>query len=138
MSTPSNGPQDPHPGRVGPPAALVTAASLAGVEALLLLGQGIAAMTAVSTERLTMGLTTAAFFVLYAAGLGLCAWALAGCRSWARAPVVMAQLIQLLLAWSFLGGSTTWVAVGLAVLAVATLVGIFHPASLDALSDERG
>jgi hypothetical protein len=49
---------------------------------------------------------------------------------------VVAQLIQLLVAWSFVGGSTTPVAIGLALSAVLVLVGIFHPASLDALADD--
>jgi hypothetical protein len=39
------------------------------------------------------------------------------------------------LAWSFRGGSTTWVAIVLAVVAVVVLVGLLHPASIDALTE---
>jgi hypothetical protein len=38
-------------------------------------------------------------------------------------------LILLPLAWSFVGGRTTWVAVVLAALAIAVLVGVLHPRS---------
>ena len=48
-----------------------------------------------------MGLTTSAFFLAAAAGLAWCAWSLWKVRRWARGPVVMAQLIQLGLAWNF-------------------------------------
>ena len=39
------------------------------------------------------------------------------------------------MAWSFWGGETTWVAVGLALVAAVVLAGVFHPESLDALTD---
>ena len=80
-----------------------------------------------------MGVTTTLFFVVYGVGLGLVAWQLRRLRSWARAPVVLAQLIQICVAWSFRGGSTTLVAVALSVVAVLVLAGIFHPASIAAM-----
>ncbi len=83
-----------------------------------------------------MGLTTAVFFAVYGAGLLLCAWQLTRRQSWARSPVVLAQLIQLGLAWNFRGGDTTWLAVGLAVVALVVVAGIFHPDSLGALEDD--
>jgi hypothetical protein len=46
---------------------------------------------------------------------------------------VLAQLIQLGLAWNFRAAPTTWLAVVLAVVALVVLVGIFHPASIRAL-----
>jgi hypothetical protein len=118
------------------PAPLLVAAALVAVEAVALVAQGIAEVAAVSGERLTMGLTTTLFFLVYGAGLGLCAWAITRSSSWARAPIVVAQLIQLLVGWSFVGGSTTPVAIALALVAVLVLVGIFHPASLAALADD--
>ena len=50
-------------------------------------------------------------------------------RRWSRGPAVATQLILLPLAWSFVGGSTTWVAVVLAVIAITVLVGLLHPRS---------
>jgi fumarate reductase subunit D len=38
------------------------------------------------------------------------------------------------LAWNFLGGGTTWVSVVLTVVAVVVLVGLLHPASVEALA----
>lgn len=122
------------PAAGGAPAPLVTAASLLVVEALVLFAQGVVEIVVVSGDRLTMGVTTALFFVIYAVGLGACGWALARRRSWARAPAVMTQLILLLVAWDFVGGATTWVAVAVALVAVVVLVGIFHPSSTDALA----
>jgi len=133
---PQDGPGPPSTGSVTVPPPLTVAASLAFVEAVLLVIQGVAELVAVSGERLVMGLTTSLFFVLYGAGLGACAWGMYRLKSVARAPVVVAQLIQVLVAWSFVGGSTTWVAVTLGVVALVVLAGIFHPASLEALEGE--
>jgi hypothetical protein len=119
-----------------PPAPLTVAASLVGIEALGYLVYGITELAVLDTERAQMGATTAVFFLLYGAGLGYAGWAVYQLRSWARAPIVMVQIIQLLLAWNFRAGSTTGVAVGLAVVALVVLAGIFHPQSLDALAGE--
>jgi hypothetical protein len=115
---------------------LTVAASLVAVEALVFVVLAVAELAAFESEKAAMGATTALFFLAYGAGLGFCAWAVVRLKSWARAPIVVAQLLQLLVAWSFFGGETTWVAVALAVVAVITLAGIFHPDSLDALSDQ--
>ena len=117
-------------------APLTVAASLVAVEGAVLVLLAVAELVSLSAVRLTMGLTTAIFFVVYGAGLLLCALMLHRRVSWARSPAVLAQLIQLGLAWSFRGEPTTLVAVGLAVVAVVVLAGIFHPASLQALSEE--
>lgn len=121
----------------GVPAPLAVAASLVLVEAVLLVLQGVAELVALSSQRVVMGATTALFFLAYGAGLALCAWGVYRLRSVARAPIVVAQLIQVMVAWSFWGGSTTWVAVSLAVVAVVVLAGIFHPASLEALAADE-
>jgi len=116
----------------------VGAAFLVGVEAMLLLLYGPAELFSMSGERLVMGITTAVFFMVYGAGLAFCAWAVVRFKSWARAPIVVAQLIQLLVAWSFRGEDTTPIAVALGLVAVLVLLGVFHPASIDALADESG
>ncbi len=118
---------------VNAPAPLVVAASLAAVEGLVVGMYGVLELVSLSSGRVTMGLTTAVFFAAYAVGLVWCAWALTRLLPWARSPVVLAQLIQLGLAWNFRGGSTTPIAIGLAVVALLVLVGLFHPASMKAL-----
>jgi hypothetical protein len=50
-------------------------------------------------------------------------------RKWSRGPAVATQLILLPLAWNFVGGQTTWVAVVLAAVAITVLVGLLHPRS---------
>jgi hypothetical protein len=119
--------------RAPAPGFLVAAVALVGAEAAALVLLGVVELGVLSSSRAVMGLTTAFFFLVYGAGLGACAWQLLRLRSWARAPVVLAQLIQLPVAWGFRGGSTTPVAVLLAVAAVLVLVGVFHPSSLAAL-----
>lgn len=134
VTTPDQPPlPSPHQRRV--PAPLVVAASLVGVEAVCLVLFGLAELRSLTSTKLAMGVTTSLFFVVYGAGLGVFAWLLHRRRSWVRAPVVLAQLIQLGVAWSFRSGETAFVSVLLTVVAVVVLVGIFHPASLAALAD---
>jgi hypothetical protein len=114
----------------------VVAASVVGLETLLLVLFGLAELRSLDSTRATMGITTTMFFVVYGLGLGYCAWRLWRRESWARAPIVLAQLIQLGVAWSFRGGGTTVAAIGLALLALLACAGIFHPASLRALAHD--
>jgi hypothetical protein len=118
-----------------PPLPLRIASVLAALEGLGLVLYAFAVLASFSGARATMGVTTAVFFLVYGVGLGLAAWALWRAQSWARAPIVLAQLIQLGVAWSFRSGATTAVSALLAVLAAVVLVGVFHPASLRALAD---
>jgi len=118
------------------PPPLTVAASLVAVEGAMLILLALIETGSLNTSRLTMGLTTAVFFAVYGGGLLICAWQLTRRASWARSPVVLAQLIQLGLAWNFRGGETTLIAVGLAVVALVVVAGLFHPDSLTALADE--
>jgi hypothetical protein len=111
------------------------AASLAAVEGLLLLAYGVLEAANVHSDRAAMGVTTALFFAVLGAVLLACAWLVVRGRAWARSPIVVAQVMFLGLAWSFLGGATTWVSVALALVAVLVLVGLLHPSSIDALGD---
>jgi L-alanine-DL-glutamate epimerase-like enolase superfamily enzyme len=107
--------------------------SLVAVESAVLLLQAMVLLPTLGGERLAMGTTSVLFFVLYGGGLAFCAWSLWRLASWARAPVVLAQLIQIMVGASFWGGTTTVVAVVAIVVAVLALAGIFHPQSLAAL-----
>jgi hypothetical protein len=120
----------------GVPAPLKVAASLAAVEAVLLLLYAVVELFSLSPGKEAVTLTTSVFFALYGGFLLYCAWGLVVGRSWTRSPVILAQLIQLGVAWSFRGGSTTLVAVVLAVVALVVLVGMLHPASIEHLADE--
>jgi hypothetical protein len=118
------------------PAPVLVATALAAVEAAVLVLLGVAELWSLSSERLAMGGTTAAFFLLYGAGLGVCAWSLRRLLSWSRAPVVLTQLIALGLAWNFRGGETTLVAVALLVVSLVVLAGVFHPSSVRAFESD--
>jgi hypothetical protein len=104
-----------------------------GLQAVCLVVYGLLQLPSLGSGRATMVLTTALFFVVYGGALGVFAWLLLHLRSWTRAPVVLAQLIWLGVAWSFRGGTTTVVSAVLAVLAVAVLAGVLHPRSLRAV-----
>ena len=118
------------------PTPLKVAGMLVLLESLTLVVLSVLELFNLTSERATMGVSTSIFFVVYAVAIGLCAWRLLLLDSWARSPVVLAQLIQLGVAWSFRGGETTWVAIVLALVAIAALGGIFHPESLQALSPQ--
>ena len=118
-----------------PPAPLVVAAGLVVVEGLLLLGYGVLEAAHIEAARAAMGATTAAFFVLLAGLLIAGGWLVVRGHAWPRSPIVVAQVMFLGLAWSFRGGDTTWVAIGLAVVATVVLAGLLHPASIDALTE---
>ena len=137
MTTPAQPPL-PSPDRRRVPLPLVVACALVALEALALVVFGLVELRSVEAAKLTMGLTTSLFFAVYGVGLAVFAWLLYRLQSWTRAPVVLAQLIQLGVAWSFRGGATTSVAVALALVAVLALAGIFHPASLAALERDDG
>lgn len=122
--------------RASAPAPLLVAASLVAVEAVVLVLLGVAELASLTGARLVMGLTTAVFFLVYGAGLAFCAWAVSRLRSWARSPIVLAQLIQLGVAWSFREAPGTPVAVALALVALLVVAGVLHPASVAALADD--
>ena len=119
------------------PAPLSVAASLVAVEGGLLVLLAVAELASLSPARLTMGLTTAVFFAAYGAALLGCAVLLVRRVSFGRSPALLAQLIQLGIAWSFRGGGTTWVAVVLAMVALVAIAGLLHPASMDALAENE-
>ena len=104
------------------PAPLVVAASLVAVEGLLLLGYAVLELASTSSDRVAVAVTTAVFFAAYGGLLLAAAWAVTHGRSWARSPIVLAQLIQLGVAWSFRGGGTTVAAAVLAVERGAAVV----------------
>ena len=125
-------------GAVPPP--LSVAVSLVMVEVVLFVGYGVALAFNGHPERVALDVTIVAFFVLYGAALGWCAWNLRRLRSWARSPVVLAQVLQILSATSFWGGDTRLVAIVGILVGLVVLAGIFHPDSLAALAaaDDAG
>ncbi|MEN8706788.1 MAG: hypothetical protein ABF306_11690 [Nocardioides marinisabuli] len=129
-------PVDPlsSPDRDRAPAPMVVAASIGAVQGLVLLLLAGAELANLSTERLALGTTTSAFFALFGLLLLACSWALTRTATWARGPLLLAQLIGLGLAWSFRG---TWaVVVVLALSSGIAIAGLVHPETMRALGDE--
>ena len=119
-----------------PPPPLVVAAGLAAVEGLLLVVYAVLEAASMHADRAAMAVTTSLFFAILGGLLAWCAWLVVHGRAWARSPIVVAQVIFLGLAYNFLGGSTTWVAVALALVAGVVLIGLLHPASMAALAGD--
>ena len=115
------------------PVTVHVAAALTALEGAAFAVYAAALVPALFGGRPEAGGTSLFFFVVYAGFLGVCAWQLWRLRSWARAPVVLAQLIQLLVGFDFWGGGTTPLAAVLVGVAVAVLVTLLHPRSLAAL-----
>ena len=105
MTTPAQ-PSPPSPDRHRVPTPLVVACALVGLEAVSLVVFGVVELGSLEGGKLTMGLTTSLFFAVYGVGLAVFAWLLYRLQSWTRAPVVLAQLIQLGVAWRFRTGAT--------------------------------
>lgn len=84
------------------------------------------------------GVTSAVFFIAYGVGIGLCGWGLLDLHRWARGPTLLIELLNLGLAWNLRGGSTTGVALALAVPSVIVLVCILVPSSVEALEADGG
>jgi hypothetical protein len=116
------------------PAPLTVAASLVVIQGALLLVFAVLELAHVSSDRVSLGVSTAVFFAVYGVILLLCAWALTRQQGWARGPVLLTQLIQIGLAWNL--RDAVLLAIVLLVAAVVVLAGMLHPASIEALSDD--
>ncbi len=116
-----------------PPPPLLVAVALAALEAAVLVIYGLSLLPSMDGERLALGASTVLFFAVYGGFLGYCAAQLYRLRSWARPPVVLAQLMQILVGASFWGGSTSVIAIVAVATAVLAIAGVFHPASIAAV-----
>jgi hypothetical protein len=83
------------------------------------------------------GYGTAAWFVIMGAGVLAAGWALWTGRRWGRGIAVFAQLLLLPVAWYMGDGSQRWVyAIPIGVVALATLVLLFTPSTLQWLGGQ--
>ena len=119
------------------PPQLAGAAVLAALEAVVALAFGVTQIFQVRLFRAVVGVGVVFFMIGFAVLLGAAARGLLRSRRWARAPVVVVQLILLPVGWSFRGGQTTWVAATMIIVALVTLVLILHPRSTQALIVEE-
>jgi hypothetical protein len=102
-------------------------------QALALLGLAGAEAVHLRFSRPAVALTSAAFFALCALSLIVCVRGLWRLSQWVRSPILLAQVIGLLLAYSLWNGGFRAAAAVVAVPSAIALIGLFHPASTRAL-----
>jgi hypothetical protein len=120
-----------------PTMPMKAAAGVVCVEAVALIALGVAEIFAIDSQRVALGVTNTIFFLLYGGLLLWCARSLLSARSWSRSPIVLTQLIQLGVAWSFAGGGTRWLAAILAALALGVLGAMLAPSTTEVLYGRR-
>ena len=111
------------------PITIVVAAALLAFEGLAALAYAVLEIGQIRMSRAEVGVGVAILMAGFGLLLLLVARGVFRGRRWSRGPAVVTQLILLPIAWSFKGGSTTWVSVALGALAIAVLVGVLHPRS---------
>jgi hypothetical protein len=120
------------------PRPLQVAAAVTLLQAAVFLSLTIAQLATFSSERAAMNWTTVVGFFLWALMLGVAGWQVVRGSSWARSPIVMAQIIHVGVAWSFVQGDPAdWqkaVAWFIVAAAVVILVGFFRRSSLQYLA----
>lgn len=89
-----------------------------------------------SGGRRGFGLGAGLLLIAYGIGLLIAAWAVRQGRRWARAPLIVAQLIQLLLASDARDGAA-WVTPAMAASALVVLGCLLAPPVTRALTGER-
>lgn len=115
------------------PLTLRLAGAFVAIESLLLVLVAVLGLIAPSNIGVALGLGV--LYVVSAIGLALAGVGLWERRSWGRAPVVLAQLVILGVAWDVHQDAPA-VAIGGLLLGVAVLVCVLHPASTRALAGD--
>jgi len=115
------------------PVPLAVTAVLSALEGAVLLVYGLVLVPALSMSRIVMGLSSVAFFVLYGGFLVFVAFKLSRRHSWARAPIMLAQMIQIAVGLTW---GNTLIATVLVVPAAVAAVGLLLPVSIRALADD--
>lgn len=126
-------PTDGAPAR--PSGVVRGAAAVAALESGGFVALAVAELSVLVAERVSVAVTTTAFFGVCGVALGWCARGLHRLEPWARGPLVVAQLLLLAIAWTY-SRPYAAAAAAVAVLAVVGLVLLLHPATTHALSDE--
>lgn len=106
---------------------------LLGLIAIVAAGLGVLEAMNIRPHRAVVGVGAAILLLAYAVGLGVVIRGLLQLRAWSRGPAVATQVVQLPVAYSFLGGSTTWIAVLLAAVSLTVIVCLVLPSSTRAL-----
>lgn len=116
---------------LGPPATRPLQLAAAVLWLLAVVALVLAVLEGLSTQshRVVVGVGGALTLVAYALALAFIGRGLWQGKRWSRGPAAALTLINLPVAWSFVGGATTWVAIALALTSVVVLVCILLPSS---------
>ncbi|GAA3512301.1 hypothetical protein GCM10022234_03600 [Aeromicrobium panaciterrae] len=117
---------------------LSVAGAVVAVEALAYVVLAVLDLTDVSSERLGLGVGAGILLGVYGAGQLYAAWRVTRGEGWARSPLIVTHLIQLLLAWNLRDGDTRWLAILMAVCAVIVLACLLAPPVNRALGRDMG
>jgi hypothetical protein len=110
------------------------AALVVVIEALAYVVLAVLDVADVSRERLGLGVGAGLLLVIYGVGQMFAAWRVSQGESWARSPLIVTHLIQLLLAWNLRNGDTAWLAIVMGASAVVVLGCLLAPPVNRALS----
>lgn len=117
----------PEPLKKSARALLGIAAVVVAVEALAYVVLAVLDVTDVSRDRLGLGVGAGLLLGVYGVGQLFAGWRVSQGESWARSPLVVTHLIQLLLAWNLRTGDTRWLAIVMGVCAVVVLGCLLAP-----------
>lgn len=113
---------------------LLAAAAIVSIEASTFATLAVLELFSVSSDRAGLGIGATVFLAVVAAGLLWAASRVVIGETWARSPLVFAQLIQLGLAYNF-RGDPVWLAPAIALPAVAVLACLLAPPVNRALAE---
>lgn len=111
--------------------------AIVAIEAVAYLALAVLDLTNVSSERLGLGLGAGVLLAIYGAGQLFAAWRLTRGEGWARSPLIVTHLIQLLLAWNLRGSDQSWLAVVIAAFSVVVLGCLLAPPVTRALGHDN-
>ncbi|WP_374999860.1 hypothetical protein [Aeromicrobium sp. CTD01-1L150] len=135
-------PDEHDPAHPVPPAGtarrvLLVAGVIISAEALALIALAVLEASAVVSERLGLGISTALFLGLFGVLLLVGVNRVLNGHAWARGLLVFSQLIQLLLSFNF-RGDVWWIPTALAASAVVALGCLLSPPVTRALITDQG
>jgi hypothetical protein len=116
---------------------LICAGAVVCAEGLVFAVLAVLELFSVSSDRAGLGIGATVFLLIVAAGLAWAASRVVLGESWARSPLVLAQLVQLGLAYNF-RGDPAWLAPLIALPAVVVLACLLAPPVTRALMDDQG
>jgi hypothetical protein len=115
---------------------LLLAAAIVFAETLAYLILAVLDLANLSGNRVGTGIGVGLVLVAYGLGQAWAAWRVTHGDSWARSPLVVTQIIQILIAWN-IRGTSGWLAALLVVTATAALACLLAPPVTRALGADR-